>query len=70
VLEGAEKLESAGLKVEDIVVFIDHEEGVKSKLASRGYNAYSVLTITEITETLYQSGRISQGQYDSITKNR
>ena len=70
VIEGAEKLESAGLKVKDIVVFIDHEEGVTSKLASHGYKAHSVLTITEITETLYQSGRISQGQYDSITKSK
>lgn len=70
VIEGAEKLESAGLKVEDIVVFIDHEEGVSDKLASKGYKAHAVLTITEITETLYQSGRITEAQYNSITKKK
>ncbi|BAU66221.1 orotate phosphoribosyltransferase [Stanieria sp. NIES-3757] len=65
-IEGAEKLESAGLKVEDIVVFIDHEGGVKDRLAEQGYRAHSVLTISEITETLYQAGRITQEQYDAL----
>lgn len=65
-IEGAGKLESSGLKVTDIVVFIDHEEGVKDKLKTKGYNAYSVLTISEITETLYQAGRITQEQYHHL----
>jgi uridine monophosphate synthetase len=68
VMEGAEKLKSAGLEVEDIVVFIDHEEEVKNKLKKQGYNAYSVLTISEITETLYEAGRINQTQYQSLLK--
>jgi uridine monophosphate synthetase len=69
VIEGAEKLKSAGLKVEDIVVFIDHEEGVKDKLKTQGYNAYSVLTLSEITETLYEAGRIEKNQYQCLIKN-
>jgi len=28
-MEGAQKLKSAGLNVHDIVVFMDHEQGVK-----------------------------------------
>jgi uridine monophosphate synthetase len=68
VIEGANKLKSAGLKVEDIVVFIDHEEGVKTKLKKQGYNAYSVLTISEITQTLYDAGRINYEQYQSLIK--
>ena len=66
VMEGAAKLQSAGLKIEDIVVFIDHEGGVKDRLADRGYRAHSVLSISEITDTLYQAGRITQQQYDSF----
>ncbi|GBF82651.1 bifunctional orotidine-5'-phosphate decarboxylase/orotate phosphoribosyltransferase [Aphanothece sacrum] len=66
VMEGAEKLTSSGLNVEDIVVFIDHEEGVKNKLKNNGYNAYSVLTISEITETLYEAGRINYEQYHKL----
>lgn len=69
VMEGAEKLKSAGLIIEDIVVFIDHEGGVKDRLADNGYNAYSVLSISEITNTLYNSGRINQEQYDSFKEN-
>jgi uridine monophosphate synthetase len=67
-IEGAEKLESAGLKVEDIVVFIDHEEGVKDRLKAKGYNAYAVLTISEISQTLYEAGRLSLEQYNCIIK--
>ncbi|BAY32417.1 orotate phosphoribosyltransferase [Nostoc carneum NIES-2107] len=62
-IEGAEKLQSAGLKVNDIVVFIDHEAGVKDRLKANGYNSYAVLTISEITETLYQTGRINEEQF-------
>lgn len=66
VKEGAEKLISSGLIVKDIVVFIDHEQGVKDTLKDNGYNAYSVLTISEITETLYEAGRINQQQHQSF----
>ncbi|GFE71362.1 orotate phosphoribosyltransferase [Chroococcus sp. FPU101] len=68
-IEGAEKIVSSGLNVKDIVVFIDHEEGVKDKLKDKGYNAYSVVAISEITETLYSAGRISNEQYQCLIKN-
>jgi uridine monophosphate synthetase len=63
VMEGAEKLKAAGLQVEDIVVFIDHEKGVKDRLKENGYRSHSVLKISEIAETLYQAGRIDYSQY-------
>ena len=63
VMEGAEKLKSAGLNIQDIVVLIDHENGVKSRLLDNGYQGHSVFTLSEITETLYQVGRISQEQF-------
>ena len=67
VAEGAAKLESADLKVEDIVVFIDHESGAKDRLAQNGYRVHSVLPISEITKTLYEAGRITAQQYQSVT---
>jgi uridine monophosphate synthetase len=67
-MEGAAKLQSAGLKVNDIVVFIDHEQGVKDRLRENGYRAHSVLTITEITETLYQAGRINDEQVEALVQ--
>jgi uridine monophosphate synthetase len=62
-IEGAQKLESTGLKVKDIVVFINHEKGVKDRLRKQGYRAHSVLTLSEIAETLYRRDRISEEQY-------
>jgi uridine monophosphate synthetase len=67
-IEGAQKIQSADLVVKDIVVFIDHEGGVKDKLQARGYQAYAVVTISEITETLYSAGRINDEQYRSLMK--
>ncbi|AFY38503.1 orotate phosphoribosyltransferase [[Leptolyngbya] sp. PCC 7376] len=69
IVEGAQKLESAGLVVKDMVVLIDHEGGVKDRIKAQGYNAYSVLTISEITETLFDTGRITKEQYDSLTQH-
>lgn len=65
-IEGAEKIESVGLNVKDIVVFLDHEQGVKDRLKANGYRAHSVLTLSEISDTLYRVGRISEAQYQSI----
>jgi len=69
VMEGAEKIKSAGLNVEDIVVFMDHEQGVKDRLKANGYRAHSVLTISEITETLYQAGRINEEQFQAFAEH-
>lgn len=68
-MEGAAKLKSAGLSVHDIVVFIDHEAEVKDRLQANGYQGHSVLKISEITETLYQAGRISEAQFSAIAKH-
>lgn len=65
-MEGAEKLKSTGLQVQDIVVFIDHEKGVKDRLRQNGYQAHAVLTISEIAETLQEAGRISQDQLKTL----
>ncbi|MFN6567273.1 bifunctional orotidine-5'-phosphate decarboxylase/orotate phosphoribosyltransferase [Dendronalium sp. ChiSLP03b] len=63
VMEGAEKIKSAGLNVNDIVVLIDHEEGVQDRLIENGYRGHAVFTISEITNTLYQAGRINEEQF-------
>ncbi len=68
VMEGAEKLKSVGLNINDIVVFIDHEQGVKDRLQQNGYRGHSVLTMSEITETLYQAGRINEGQFSALSE--
>lgn len=65
-MEGAAKLQSVGLTVRDIVVFLDHERGVKDRLRAHGYQAHSVLTLSEIAAALHQSGRIDDEQMMSL----
>ncbi|MDX2215668.1 MAG: bifunctional orotidine-5'-phosphate decarboxylase/orotate phosphoribosyltransferase [Oculatellaceae cyanobacterium bins.114] len=67
-LEGAAKLKSVGLNIQDIVVFLDHEQNVKDRLKTHGYCAHSVLTISEVIETLYQSGRISDTEMQAFAE--
>ncbi|MBW4474786.1 MAG: bifunctional orotidine-5'-phosphate decarboxylase/orotate phosphoribosyltransferase [Stenomitos rutilans HA7619-LM2] len=67
-MEGAGKLQAAGLQVHDIVVLLDHEQGVKDRLEGNGYRAHSVLALSELTETLYQAGRITEKQYNAFTE--
>lgn len=69
VIKGAEKLKSVGLEVEDIVVFIDHERGVKDKLQEYGYRGHSVLTLTEIAQTLYEYNKINSEQFNLLKNN-
>jgi uridine monophosphate synthetase len=66
-LEGVAKLESAGLTVQDIVVLIDHGDGVNQRIQAQGYRPHAVLAIGEITETLYGAGRLTEEQYATLT---
>lgn len=65
-LEGAQKLASVGLNVQDIVVLIDHGQGVQDKLQANGYRGHAVLSLAEIAETLYQAGRIREEQFQLL----
>lgn len=68
-LEGAAKLQSVGLQVRDIVVFLDHEQGVKGRLRQQGFQAHSVLSISQVTQTLYQTDRINQAQFAAFKES-
>ncbi len=66
VLEGIAKLESSGLKVRDVVVFIDHggenDRHACERLAQAGYRVHAVLDIPRITRVLHQAGRLTDEQ--------
>ncbi|MGB3494338.1 MAG: bifunctional orotidine-5'-phosphate decarboxylase/orotate phosphoribosyltransferase, partial [Elainellaceae cyanobacterium] len=68
VMEGAAKLQSVGLVVHDIVVLLDHEQDVKGRLEANGFRAHSVLTISEVIETLHQAGRISDSELERFAE--
>jgi uridine monophosphate synthetase len=70
VLEGIAKLESSGLVVQDVVVFVDHggsshpsaRPGARKRLEQAGYRCHAVLEIERITAVLHHSGRLSDSQ--------
>ena len=66
VLEGIAKLESSGLVVNDVVVFIDHggrkDRKARERLEKQGYRVHAVLDIERITQVLLQAGRLSAEQ--------
>ena len=70
VLEGIGKLESSGLKVQDVVVFIDHggdhDRRARERLKAAGYSCHSVLNIAQITAVLQRAGRLSEAQAASL----
>ena len=67
-IEGAAKLQSVGLNVQDIVVLIDHEKGVIERLKQNGLRGHAVLTISEIAETLLEAGRLTEDQFQALTE--
>ena len=66
VLEGIAKLESSGLVVRDVVVFLDHggdhQRQAKERLGAAGYRFHAVVTIEQITAVLHAAGRLSDAQ--------
>ncbi len=66
MLEAAVLLEDAGLKVKDLVVLVDREQGGPEILKEKGYELHSVLKISEMLDLLLENKKISQEQFDSI----
>ena len=64
--ETIDKLQSAGLKVCDVVVLIDREQGAPGALADRGFELHAVVTIRELMHTWREQGAISAEQYQAV----
>jgi uridine monophosphate synthetase len=58
-VEALAPLTAAGLKVRDIAVLIDREQGGAAELAAHGLQLHSVLTMRALLDVLAQRGRIS-----------
>lgn len=66
ITDGASKIEAiaplkdAGLKVTDVLVILDREQGGKQLLADAGYQLHSLGTLSEIMEVLVFSRKIEK----------
>ena len=67
VFETIGPLEEEGLKVTDIVILIDREQGGRQLIEDKGYNLHAVMTITQLLNVLHKHGRIdSQKKQETL----
>jgi len=62
VLETAEAVRAANLKVDTAVVLLDREQGGKAMLAAQGITLHAVCTVTQVLDILTAEGRLSSEQ--------
>ncbi len=67
-IEAIQRLEAAGLKVRDIVVLIDREQGAGDYLKQRGYNYHAVVGFRELLQEWKRSGAISEEQFVGVER--
>lgn len=66
--EAIAPLEKSGLKVNDILVLIDREQGGKEELAKSGLKLHAVFTITGILEILHRKRKIEDALYENAKR--
>lgn len=59
LLETLEEVESEGLKVSDIVVVLDREQGGKELLEKKGYRVHTLFSISEVVQMLSEEGMLT-----------
>lgn len=65
-LEGIAPLEELGAKVEIVLVVVDREQGGKENLEKLGYQFRALTTVSELVNTLFQSGKITREQAEIV----
>ncbi len=59
VFETVTPLEEEGLKVTDIVVLLDRQQGGKKNIENKGYRLHSLFTLSDVLNTLQQDNCIT-----------
>lgn len=66
LLETIAEIEREGLKVTDIVVVLDREQGGVEKLKKKGYTVHTLFTINEAMDILHRYHRLSDSELARI----
>lgn len=64
--ETIEEIENEDLKVSDIVVVLDREQGGKEHLRRKGYNVHTLFSISEVVEILREENYIDEEEVSRI----
>lgn len=62
------QFEAQDLKVKNVVVLIDREQGGKERLENAGYQLFSIISIFEILDRMKETSRISGSEYENISQ--
>lgn len=65
-IEAITPLLNAGLKIKDIVVLFDREQGGKEFLASRGFKLHYAFTLRQWLKILFENKKITQDNYQKV----
>lgn len=65
-LEAIQVLEEAGLRVKDILVVIDREQGGADELKKAGYALHSIFKISDLLKFYLIRCKITRGKYDEV----
>lgn len=66
VMETVAPLEQVGLKVKDVVVLIDREQGGEARLKSNNLRLHAVLPLSRVLKTLEATGKMSRDLVDTV----
>ena len=66
VFETVDPLREVGLKVTDVVVLLDREQGGKTNVENGDLKLHSVLNVTEILNVLVQAQKITIGKAEQV----
>lgn len=66
LIETIAEVEQEDLKVADIVVVLDREQGGKQLLESKGYKVHTLFNISEVCEILQENGELSDEEVKRI----
>lgn len=66
--EAINKLESVGLKVNDVVVLIDRQSGALEDLAESGYHLHAIFTLSQLLKYWQTAELISEEQVAAVRK--
>ncbi|MEO7001466.1 MAG: hypothetical protein ABI068_06665 [Ktedonobacterales bacterium] len=65
-LETIRTLEANGLRVRDVAVLVDREQGGPAQIAAAGYMLHAALTLSQLLDYWLASGGIDREQYEHV----